>query len=170
MSKYLDLTGLTYLWSKIKSAIALKQDKLTFDSTPTANSSNPVTSSGIKAYVDGVAGSGTGNLTKESVGLGNVDNTSDADKPVSTAQQTALDLKLDKSAVKTATGTSTTDVMSQKTVTDLLAAKQATLTFDTAPKSASTNPVTSGGVYTALAAKQDTMTAITNAEIDTLAV
>ena len=27
------------------------------------------------------------------VGLGNVDNTSDANKPVSTAQQTALDLK-----------------------------------------------------------------------------
>jgi hypothetical protein len=32
-------------------------------------------------------------LTKSSVGLGNVDNTSDANKPVSTATQTALDLK-----------------------------------------------------------------------------
>lgn len=32
-------------------------------------------------------------LTKAMVGLGNVDNTSDAGKPVSTAQQTALDLK-----------------------------------------------------------------------------
>jgi hypothetical protein len=32
-------------------------------------------------------------LTKSSVGLGNVDNTSDANKPVSTAAQTALDLK-----------------------------------------------------------------------------
>ncbi len=32
-------------------------------------------------------------LTKSSVGLGNIDNTSDADKPVSTATQTALDLK-----------------------------------------------------------------------------
>ena len=32
-------------------------------------------------------------LTKSSVGLGNVDNTSDTDKPVSTATQTALDLK-----------------------------------------------------------------------------
>ena len=29
------------------------------------------------------------------MGLGNVDNTSDADKPVSTAQQTALDAKQD---------------------------------------------------------------------------
>jgi len=34
-------------------------------------------------------------LSKSSVGLGNVDNTSDANKPVSTAQQTALDLKAD---------------------------------------------------------------------------
>lgn len=34
-------------------------------------------------------------LTKQNVGLGNVDNTSDADKPVSTATQTALDLKYD---------------------------------------------------------------------------
>lgn len=32
-------------------------------------------------------------LVKGDVGLGNVDNTSDANKPVSTAQQTALDLK-----------------------------------------------------------------------------
>ena len=35
-------------------------------------------------------------LTKGDVGLGNVNNTSDAAKPVSTAQQTALDLKADK--------------------------------------------------------------------------
>jgi hypothetical protein len=38
-------------------------------------------------------GSGLTGLTKGQVGLGNVDNTSDASKPVSTAQQTALDLK-----------------------------------------------------------------------------
>jgi hypothetical protein len=36
-------------------------------------------------------------LTKSSVGLANVDNTSDANKPVSTATQTALDLKADAS-------------------------------------------------------------------------
>lgn len=37
--------------------------------------------------------------TKSDVGLGNVDNTSDANAPVSTAQQTALDLKADSSSV-----------------------------------------------------------------------
>ena len=44
--------------------------------------------------VDSVAGkTGVVALIKGDVGLGNVDNTSDADKPVSTAQQSALDLK-----------------------------------------------------------------------------
>ena len=38
-------------------------------------------------------------LNKTAVGLGNVDNTSDANKPVSTAQQTALDLKTNKLVV-----------------------------------------------------------------------
>ena len=36
------------------------------------------------------------NVTKNQIGLGNVDNTSDLNKPVSTAQQTALDKKVDK--------------------------------------------------------------------------
>jgi hypothetical protein len=43
-------------------------------------------------------------ITNTMVGLGNVDNTSDANKPVSTAQQTALDLKADL-ASPTFTGT-----------------------------------------------------------------
>lgn len=46
-------------------------------------------------------------LTKSVVGLGNVDNTSDANKPVSTATQTALDAKA-PTASPTFTGTVTT--------------------------------------------------------------
>jgi len=46
-------------------------------------------------------------VTKSQVGLSNVDNTSDANKPVSTAQQTALDLKVDKITGK---GLSTNDL------------------------------------------------------------
>ena len=46
------------------------------------------------APVQSVAGrTGAVTLAKADVGLGNVDNTSDANKPVSTAQQTALNLK-----------------------------------------------------------------------------
>ena len=45
-------------------------------------------------------------LVKSDVGLGNVDNTADVDKPISTAQQTALDNKVDKVTGK---GLSTND-------------------------------------------------------------
>lgn len=45
-------------------------------------------------------------LVKNDVGLGNVDNTADVDKPISTAQQTALDNKVDKVTGK---GLSTND-------------------------------------------------------------
>lgn len=40
-------------------------------------------------------------VTKDQVGLGNCDNTSDLDKPISTATQTALDNKVDKNAAIT---------------------------------------------------------------------
>lgn len=46
-------------------------------------------------------------IVKGDVGLGNVDNTSDANKPVSTAQQTALDLKANDADVVHDTGTET---------------------------------------------------------------
>lgn len=42
-----------------REMIAGKQDTLTFDDTPTADSSNPVTSGGVKAYVDANAGGGS---------------------------------------------------------------------------------------------------------------
>lgn len=41
-----------YTRSQIDTMMAAKQDLLTFDSTPTANSDNPVKSKGIKSYVD----------------------------------------------------------------------------------------------------------------------
>ncbi len=46
-----------------------------------------------KTYADGAVTTAVAALTKSSVGLANVDNTSDDNKPVSTATQTALDLK-----------------------------------------------------------------------------
>ena len=46
-----------------------------------------------------LVGSGNIDLAKGDVGLGNVDNTSDANKPVSTATQTALDAKTNKLVV-----------------------------------------------------------------------
>ena len=43
----------------------------------------------------------TSGITKEMVGLGNVDDTADADKPVSTATQNSLDAKADKANMYT---------------------------------------------------------------------
>ena len=42
-----------YTKDEVDALVAGKADALTFDATPTAGSTNPVTSEGIKAYVDG---------------------------------------------------------------------------------------------------------------------
>ena len=52
-NSYLDKTGLAYLWQKIVALVGTKQDTLTFDTTPTASSTNPVTSGGVKTALDG---------------------------------------------------------------------------------------------------------------------
>lgn len=105
-----------------KAAWTAKQNALTFDTAPTEGSANPVTSGGVKTAIaaieeqlDGITGGGvvTGvkgsaeteyrkgsvNITASNIGLGNVDNTADMDKPVSTATQTALDAKANASAL-----------------------------------------------------------------------
>ena len=43
---------LVELSSEVVAALSNKQDKLTFDSAPTSGSTNPVTSTGVKTYVD----------------------------------------------------------------------------------------------------------------------
>lgn len=57
MSSYLNGTGLAYLWQKIKANFIKKSDttpatSIGIDSTPTANSSNLVTSGGVKSALD----------------------------------------------------------------------------------------------------------------------
>lgn len=59
----------------------------------------------------------------------------------------------DLSTLQTQVGTNTADITQLKTD---VAGKQDELTFDAAPTADSTNPVTSGGVYTALAGKANT--------------
>ena len=55
------------------------------------------TSINLKANIESPTFTGTvSGITKAMVGLGNVDNTADIDKPVSSATQAALDLKVDK--------------------------------------------------------------------------
>mgnify|MGYP000247414347 CR=1 FL=1 len=90
-------------------------------------------------------------MTKTTVGLPNVDNTSDANKPVSTAQQTALDLKANiaspaltgvPTAPTAAPGTNTTQIATTAftiaQVTAAIAANDAMVYQGTVD--ASTNP------------------------------
>lgn len=56
-------------------------------------------------------------------------------------------------------GTDTTQIATTAFVQAAIADKQNTLTFDNSPTSGSSNPVKSGGVYSALAAKLDATTA-----------
>lgn len=64
------------------------------------------TEQGIVISVNGRTGEVI--LTKTDVGLSNVDNTSDANKPISTAQQTALDNKADRMTITEAQANSRT--------------------------------------------------------------
>ena len=57
--------------------------------------------------------------TKAQVGLGNVDNTSDLDKPVSTATQTALNLKISSAEKGTSNGVATLDNLGKVPSTQL---------------------------------------------------
>ena len=60
------------------------------------------TALGTKAPIASPTFTGTvAGVTKTHVGLGNVDNTTDANKPISTATQTALDLKLASATAST---------------------------------------------------------------------
>ena len=56
--------------------------------------------SGVKGDSETSYRTGNVNITKANIGLGNVDNTTDANKPISTATQNALDLKEDKTNLK----------------------------------------------------------------------
>lgn len=78
-------------------------------------------------------------ITKDDIGLGNVDNTSDLNKPISTATQTALDNKVDKVNGK---GLSTNDyTTAEKTKLSGIETGANKTTVDSAFSSTSTNPV-----------------------------
>jgi hypothetical protein len=79
-----------------------------------ANFATTVTNSiATKAPIESPTFTGTvSGVTKTHVGLGNVDNTSDADKPVSTDQQTALNGKANTSHTHTITDITTFAVTS----------------------------------------------------------
>jgi hypothetical protein len=102
-----DNTG-TYIWNDLSVSGVINNTDLQSKLNSKANGSDVYTktqvdtSLGLKANSANPTFTGTvTGITKDMVGLGNVDNTSDASKPVSTATQTALDLKANSSDVYT---------------------------------------------------------------------
>lgn len=96
--------------------------------------------------------------TKGQVGLANADNTSDADKPVSTAQQAALDLKANINNPTFTTGIITPSIQitggtpgAQKVLTSDTDGHGTWVATDAAPTNGSTNLVRSDGVYDSIA-------------------
>lgn len=76
----------------------------------------------------GVVSPQAGDYNKSQVGLGNVDNTSDANKPISTATQTALNTKADQSDLVALTGrvgTAESDISDLEAALDTKSAKLA---------------------------------------------
>lgn len=90
----------------VTAALGGKVDKETNKSLMSADEHTKLNNIEVGAQVNTVTGvkgtneaeyrTGNISISKDNVGLGNVDNTADADKPISTAAQTALDNKVDK--------------------------------------------------------------------------
>ena len=130
----------------VKEDLAGKQNVLTFDSTPTAGSQNPVTSDGIKQALD-------------NVDVGNVQEQLDTIKQEQTEQNTKIsDNKTAIDSVKESVANQETDITALQETTSghttaiegLQTGKQDVLTFDATPTEGSQNPVTSDGIKKAI--------------------
>ena len=133
----------------INTEIDSKQDALTFDTTPTANSTNPVTSGGIKTALD----------AKQTVLTFDDAPTVNSTNPVkSGGVYTALAGKQDTLTYDAVPTDDSEKMVKSGGIKTALDGKQDALTFDSTPTTDSLNPVTSGGVKTALDTKQDTLT------------
>lgn len=104
------------------ASLATKQDKLTIDSTFSETSDNVATSKGIAAYV------------KDSISNAKID-------PSQIAELRSYEKKTDAAAAHSSL---------QNSINGLSTGKQDKLTFDMTPTANSSNPVTSGGIKTAL--------------------
>jgi hypothetical protein len=125
-----------------QAALDTKVSTSTFSTTIAAKAN--VADVALKAPIDSPTFTGTvGGITKAMVGLGSVDNTSDLAKPVSTATQAALDLK-----VSTTTLASKENTANKSTATDLGAGSTSDILFPTqkAVKTYVDGQISSGGV------------------------
>lgn len=75
---------------------------------------------GVKGDAESTYRIGNVNITKGNIGLENVDNTSDLDKPISTATQTALNLKLNIADIDDALSEESENPVQNKVITNTI--------------------------------------------------
>lgn len=154
----------------IKSALDAKQDTLTIDPAISNSSTNPVQNRAIalkltdyytKDQIDDIV-SALDTLSLEPVSelpTQDISTTTiyllETETPGTYEQYLYLN---DTWVLLGSTDVDLSNYYNKSQIDTLLLTKQAVLTFDNAPTSGSANPVTSGGIYSALAAKQDTLT------------
>lgn len=152
----------TYTKTEVDTALSAKQDTISdlatirSGATLGATAVQPISGKGLstndftnaeKTKLDNhvISTNNPHQVTKEQVGLGNVDNTADIDKPVSTAALAALSEKVDK---ETGKGLSTNDFTTAEKEKLAGIEEQANKTVvDSTPTLNSTNPVASGGLF-----------------------
>lgn len=100
-----------------QAALDLKANQTTTYTKTEVNALVTAVDSDLDAHVANT--SNPHNVTKSQVGLANVDNTSDINKPISTATQTALDLKANQSTTYTKTEVDNKDTNLQTQITTL---------------------------------------------------
>lgn len=148
-----------------QTALDLKQP---LDSDLTTIAGLTATSDNFMVAASSAWASRTPTQAKTSLSLGNVDNTSDASKPVSTATQTALDLKqpLDSDLTTIAGLTATTDnfMVSASNAWASRTPTQAktSLSLGNVDNTSDANKPISSATQTALDAKQATLVSATN--------
>ena len=135
LTGYLSVAGTLSASDSILSAI----NKLNGNDALKANSDSPTLAN--PTFTGTVGG-----ITKSMVGLGNVDNISDADKPVSTAQLAALAEKADTTALDTAITDFATAVDAKADIAALATKADATALDAKAPLASPTFTGTVGGL------------------------
>ena len=160
-------TGTFTAWNQLatQAAVDTKQDKLTFDATPTAGSANPVTSGGVKAAIDSAISTvykwqGSVNTVADLPSSGNA--VGDVYNVVSSGANygwtgSAWDNLGGIDAVDPVPIKDSDYPVASGGVFTALAGKQDNLTIDAAPVTGSTNPVASGGVADALSKIQESL-------------
>lgn len=139
---FLDKTGVTYLWQKMKDHVstALKsyQTKLAFDSTPTADSSNPVTSAGVKAALDRKANASSLGTKQDRLTFDSAPTANSANPVTSAGIKGALDGKANTSI--TLSGYGITDAYTKTEMDTQMKGKQSKATISSsAPESTDGN-------------------------------